>query len=66
MDNKSVSHFESNYQLTCIAIDLVHKIIAMVDCKPELIKDAHVAKAYELATQWNEKFIKTFVNPRKE
>ncbi len=52
-----VSKSYNDYQLISTSIELVHKVMSLVDCKPELLQDPHIAKAHEVALKWNERFI---------
>lgn len=55
----------SDYQLICVAIDLVYKVLAITDCDPELINNRHIAQATEIAKEWNDLFIDSIVNAKE-
>ncbi len=57
MGNAIVNRRFNDYQLISYAIELVHKVMSLADCRPELLKDNHIAKAHEVALKWNERFI---------
>lgn len=50
-------------QLIVLGVDLSYKVLGMLDCNPELEKDAHFVRAYECAKQWNKVFIEEFISP---
>ncbi|HLX54257.1 MAG TPA: hypothetical protein VKR58_09965, partial [Aquella sp.] len=54
-----------NFQLISIAIDLVHKVLSITDCNPDLINDRHVSKAIDVAHKWNELFIDNIVGTKE-
>lgn len=62
MDKAIVTKNFSDYQLIAIGIELVHKIICLADCAPELVStNALLSRAYSLANKWNETFFDAYV-----
>ena len=65
MANTIVSRNITDYQLVSIGIALVHQVLSLMDCTPELSTNPHLAKTIQLAQKWNDVFIDVYLSPRK-
>ena len=54
-----------DYQLVSVAIDLVHKVLAILDCNPDLSSNRHIVIATNMANKWNELFIDNIINTQE-
>lgn len=59
-----VSKNVSDVQLVCQAIELVHKVLNLVDDK-NISKNHNVLKAHECALKWNELFYQSVVSAKE-
>lgn len=55
----------ANYQLVSLGIDIVHKILSLEDCSPDVLSNPHISKTFNLAKEWNKKFIELVVTTKE-
>lgn len=63
MDKNIVNRNHIDFQLISVGIELVHKVLSLKDCTPELMAvNHHLSKAHELAIKWNEMFFEAYIS----
>lgn len=65
MSKLIVNKIDRDYQLLIsIGIELVHSVLSLEDCNPELAKTSHYKKVKECANKWNETFFNVYINSK--